>query len=321
MNLPEPIGGYFDLGLSDRGEFPHQNALFLNSGRHGFEYLLRARQAKRVYLPKYTCDVMLEPLKKHNIPYVFYAITESLEIESIPGLVEGDILLYTNYFGVKDVYCNKLARTYGEQLILDCSQALYFVPEVSVDVFYSPRKFIGLPDGGCVVSDKHLQIDLAVDTTSWQRMSHLLKRIDQGPEAGYEDFKRNDASLSKEPLQAMSRLTKSLLLNADHTAIRTRRQANFTGLHKVLGANNRLSLNPDDTSGPLVYPYLVAEGSALRQKLLQERIFAAQYWPNVMEWADSGDTEALLTQNLLALPIDQRYNQSDMQRIVEVLAA
>ena len=69
----EAIGGYFELPDYEEGVFPHQDGILLNTGRNALEYILRSiGDAKRVYLPYYTCEVVLEPLKKLHIPWTFY---------------------------------------------------------------------------------------------------------------------------------------------------------------------------------------------------------------------------------------------------------
>ena len=64
----------------------------------------------------------------------------------------------------------------------------------------------------------------------------------------------------------------------------------------------------------MVYPYLT-EDSDLRQKLIDNKIFVAKYWPNVQEWAIDGSTERKLVSNLLPLPVDQRYGKIDIHHI------
>ncbi|MFW5983430.1 MAG: hypothetical protein ACOCQ4_02930, partial [bacterium] len=59
-----PIGGYFELELNKGEEF-HKNALKLNTGRNAFEYVILEKQYKKVWLPYYMCDVMLEPLNRN----------------------------------------------------------------------------------------------------------------------------------------------------------------------------------------------------------------------------------------------------------------
>ena len=75
----QPIGGYFSLEIPQREEY-HKDALRLNTGRNCLEYILRAREYKKVYIPYYTCDVVLEPFHKLGIPFEYYHIDIHLEI-------------------------------------------------------------------------------------------------------------------------------------------------------------------------------------------------------------------------------------------------
>ena len=51
------IGGYFELELHKGGHY-HPDALHLNTGRNCFEYILRAKGYKKVYIPYYTCCLL-----------------------------------------------------------------------------------------------------------------------------------------------------------------------------------------------------------------------------------------------------------------------
>lgn len=66
----EAIGGYFELAdLVEKGEFPHNEGILLNTGRNALEYILRSiGNVNHIYLSYYTCEVVLEPLKRLNIP-------------------------------------------------------------------------------------------------------------------------------------------------------------------------------------------------------------------------------------------------------------
>ena len=70
------IGGYFELELNKGHEY-HPQAIRLNSGRNAFEYILRAKKYKKVYMPFYTCEVMFEPLQKLNLNFENYSIDEN----------------------------------------------------------------------------------------------------------------------------------------------------------------------------------------------------------------------------------------------------
>lgn len=318
MSLLNPIGGYFELELPVQGAILHDDAIFLNSGRACFEYILRANKITKVYIPKYTCDVMLEPLKKLNISYDFYTINKSLEIKEEIALNPNDYLMYVNYFGVKDKYCHELASRYGSNLILDYSQALFSDPIRKNHTLYSPRKFFGLPDGGILYTPTRLTESLP-QGVSYGRMSHLLKRLDLGAEQGYEDYKINDDSLRGEPMSAMSQLTKSLLAGLNFEDSKARRIANFDALHKVLKSSNELDIDDTSAQAPLCYPYYIDHGDKLRDKLINNKVFVATYWPNVFNWCTPEELEYVLAENIVPLPIDQRYEEDDMKRIIKAI--
>ena len=69
---------------------------------------------------------------------------------------------------------------------------------------------------------------------------------------------------------------------------------------------------------PMVYPYYT-DDIDLRERLIKQHIFVAQYWPNVLEWCTPKEIEYSLCQHIIPLPIDQRYNRDDMDRIVNVI--
>ncbi|MFR3032427.1 hypothetical protein [Alistipes putredinis] len=45
----------------------------------------------------------------------------------------------------------------------------------------------------------------------------------------------------------------------------------------------------------------------------------AKYWPNVDLWAGENATETWMANNILPLPIDQRYGLDDMAKINELI--
>lgn len=67
------IGGYFELEIREGKHF-HQGAIKLSTARQCFEYILKARRYTKVYIPYYTCDVIIEPLMKLNVKYEYYHI-------------------------------------------------------------------------------------------------------------------------------------------------------------------------------------------------------------------------------------------------------
>ena len=316
--MSKAIGGYFELELR-RGEHYHKDALRLNTARNCFEYILLARKYKKVYIPYFTCEVMLQPLLRHQVNYEFYHIGMNLEPREIVDLKPGEAFLYTNYFGLKQSCVERLAEIYHSQLIVDNAQA-FFAPRIEgIDTFYSPRKFFGVPDGGYLYTDCLLEQNFS-QYKSFGRMKHLLRRIDEGAEAGYADFRQNDDALDDNPIREMSELTARLLENADYKAASERRRINFKCLHGLLGAKNQMCFGDlSDDVVPMTYPYYVEEGQFLKLRLIKNRIFVPTYWANVKEWCKDDTCEYALANHLCNLPIDQRYADSEMNDLINMI--
>ena len=311
----DAIGGYFSLELP-LGEEYHQDAIRLNTGRNCLEYILRVRQYKKVYVPYYTCEAVLEPIKKMGIPYEFYHIDIHFEICDNFTLKAGEALLYTNYFGLKLRYVEQLAEEIGSSLIVDNTQAFYAKPLKGIDTFYSCRKFFGVPDGAYLYCDKDLSSDIEQDL-SYDRVAHLVKRIDLSAEDGYKDFRLVDKGMDYLRIRWMSKLTKRMMQSIDYDAAAQRRRENYLMLHEALGAKNILSLPLAYDAVPMVYPYLVS-ADGLREKLIANKVFVAMYWPNVLEWTRPNEIDYLLAAHVQPLPIDQRYGKIEMNRVINI---
>ena len=312
------IGGYFELELDNKGGFIHDDGLLVNTGRNALELILRNLPSdSKVYVPKYTCDVVLEPFAKLGMSYTFYSVNKNLELDLDLTLGVNEYLLYTNYFGVKDSYVKELTERYREKLIVDNAQALYASPTEMC--FYSPRKFVGIPDGGIAYLNNQISLNDYVQDCSYDRCAHLLKRLDIDAGAGYSDFKTTATMLRNQPIKRMSSLTKALLCSIDFAKIRTIRLENFLALHSALKDQNHLMINGfNELSCPMVYPFMT-DDMMLRQRLIDNKIFVATYWPNIYECCAEGDVEYALCQSILPLPVDQRYSKEDINRIITLI--
>lgn len=314
--MEKAIGGYFELELPLKEEY-HKDALRLNSGKNCLEYILRARKYDKVYIPYYTCDVVLKPFEKLHIAYEFYHINIDLELAHEIVLEDGEALLYTNYFGLKQRYVEQLAEKIGSRLIVDNTQAFFARPIDGIDTFYTCRKFFGVSDGAYLYTDKRLN-DKFEQSTSYEHTGHLIKRIDVSPEAGFEDFHESDEALAGEEIKLMSRFTKRMMQSIDYENVASKRRANYQTLHQILGISNRLALPLDEKAVPMVYPYW-APISSLREKLINNKVYVARYWPNVLAWTTEEDQEYLLTIHTQPLSIDQRYNVQDMEFLINLI--
>ena len=315
------IGGYFEweIPAPQKSEL-HNGAVYLNSGRHALEYILKGiKNVRQLWIPYYTCNAVMEPLKRLGIPWKFYHIDENLELAEKPHLQDGEYLLYTNYYGIKDDYVKQIVKKYGEHVIIDNAQALY-CKAIAVHQFYSPRKFMGMPDGGIAVTSVPNTAEFLPIDYSYDKCTHLLKRLELVPSEGYNDFKAVSQKIAESPLSQMSNISRRILASVDLDDIKQKRRKNFKHLHQFLGSTNRLQIPPlDSFACPLIYPYWSNIGSELKKKLIKQDIFVATYWPNVFDWTEQNYMEYDLANHVVCIPIDQRYAEDDMERIIKAI--
>lgn len=317
------IGGYFSLEVNE-GIERHGDAIKLNAGRYALEYVLRARKYKKVYLPYYICDSVLQPIERQGVQYGFYHINEQLEPAVKLEPKDNEAVLYVNYFGLKNRIANTFCYAY-KNTILDQTQAFYSEQgnkyedrSIQCDTFYSCRKYFGVPDGAYLYTDCLLDEELP-QGESFENMTFLTKRIDRSAQEGYADFRANDKTLSAVGMKRMSKLTEAMMRGIDYSAKANKRINNFHILDKELRDSNLFKWDVDHRTVPLVYPYYVEDGARLRQKLINNQVFCARYWPNVLEWCKPDNFEYKLAENLVCIPIDQRYGNEEMDYIVDLV--
>lgn len=72
---------------------------------------------------------------------------------------------------------------------------------------------------------------------------------------------------------------------------------------------------------PYVYPYLAAKGkgTALRKVLLEKRIYTPTLWAECFSACQPDSIVYELSRDLICLPIDQRYEIEDIERMAKAL--
>lgn len=315
------IGGYFEIETMGIGNNPHNDGILLNSGRNSLEYILRSiDNIKHIYIPYYTCEVVLEPLNKLGIPYTFYHINLDFEIIDLPILKRDEYIVVNNYYGVKDDYILKFSKYYGDRMIVDATQSLFMPIIEDAKMFFSLRKYIGVPDGGVAYGVSRQLLSSYIKDDSSERIEHLYIRKEFGAEAGYTKYKENEKKLDNLDIYMMSDFTSKMINSINYTSIQDKRIENFCHLHQYLHPLNQITI-PDINSFacPMIYPLCVESAINIRTELIKNKIFVAKYWPNVEEWAGENALETWMANNILPLPIDQRYGVEDMNRIIKII--
>lgn len=306
------IGGYLELEQLINDEY-HKNAIALNSARNAFVYIAKSQNISKVYLPYYLCDSVYEVCKRENINFEFYHIDKCFMPIFDKSLKENEYLYIVNYFGqIDDEKVRDFKNKYGN-IIVDNVQAFFDRSIDGVYTIYSCRKFFGVPDGA-YLSGVIEKLDIDTDKSK-HRIKHLLGRFEDDDASGYyADFLENDEMFADLPLRYMSKLTHNILGAVNYIDVIRKRNANWNVLHSALGEINKLNLITPNA--PYMYPFYCNNASHIRKKLVENKIFIPTLWPNVMNF-DKCELEKDYTQNILPLPVDQRYDAHDMRIIIE----
>lgn len=306
------FGGYIEIEHYKGNEY-HTGCLALNSGRNCLRYLIRARQIRKIMLPRLQCQVIEEVCRREGVQIQWYEV-KALEKPYQDEQLEEEVFLYLiNYYGqLEKNYLEKLLAGH-KRVIVDNAQDFFCGPIEGVDTIYTCRKFFGVPDGAYLYTDAQTDFTLQADF-SYDRMGFLLGRYECGAEKFYQNYRENEAWLDKQGLSAMSALTHNILRSIDYERVEQTRTSNAKRLDAGLGENNLLTVK--NMTGAYLYPYFCADGEKLRKKLIERKIFVPVLWQNVLEDCDIDTAEYNFSKNMVPLPCDQRYTENDMDEVI-----
>ncbi|MBQ1372216.1 MAG: hypothetical protein IIY70_04725 [Oscillospiraceae bacterium] len=322
--MMKEFGGYLPLELNAGQElfarYESAKLARFNSGRASVVAAVRAVKPMKLYIPYYNCSVVREALEQAGLSYSLYRLDENLEPQ-LAQIEEGAWLLWVNYFGIaSEEKIRKIAERY-RNVIFDNTQAFFAKPVLDGNCMnaYSPRKFIGLVDGGYLVwsGARAVSEDYPQDV-SWERASFLFKSIELGTNAAYQDNLDSKLCLA-DGIKRMSVLTQKMLCSVDYDALSQRRDRNFRVLAECFRGINQLQL-PMEGFAPFVYP-LVIEDPGLRRRIVGKHIYTPQWWKYLLEELPADSVEARLSRWLLPLPVDQRYSPQDMEEMAGIILA
>ncbi len=305
-------GGYLELEQFHGREY-HENSIALNCGRGALAYLIQARKIREIALPYFLCGSVAETCRRLKVHIRYYHITE--DFMPAEGACGDEFFYAVNYYEqVGQDAMGTLAGRCPGRLIADYAQAFFEKPaSTGADTLYTCRKFFGVADGAYLYTDKCEEQDGLPLDESFARMGYVLGRYERTASEFYKEFAENNDFFSDEPVRKMSKLTRNLLKGIDYDAVRHRRTGNFRYLHERLRNVNKLAI--DIPEGPFMYPLYVKGGNRIREKLRMEKIYIPVLWPDVFKICRAGDLEYDMAENILPLPVDQRYTEKDMEYI------
>lgn len=307
------IGGFFELEqhLPLTKSCFHSNAIGLTSGRACLNLILDQMRPRKIYLPFYSCDTILIPIKQQKIAYEFYAIGTDLLPHHLPNIEKDEAVIWINYFGLLP-YPHSL----NEQWIIDNTQAFFEKSYQDCWSFNSARKFFGVPDGAYCYAP--ISIEKTFPRNQAISTQHLTLRLTGDQEAAYQAYLNAENQIKSTPL-FMSEQSDTILNKIDYAQAQKIRRDNFLVYANAFKSINILHVELTSTAVPFCYPLLLPHPFS-KSLLAKQGIFIPTLWPECITREINGFTfERQLATNLLPLPLDHRYNKEDCQQVIAAI--
>ena len=333
------IGGMFGMDLSEACKeqtpsFLTGRTLFLVNARSGIRLLVLLLRPRQVWLPSYLCKTMISAIDTTCSVIRFYPVNSALTVSSLEWLNEtkkNDLVVFIDYFGFpSSPECMLAAKSQGCLVLEDACQALLSeqVGAYSDFALYSPRKFLGVPDGGVLKVNCDLdlsEVSLMVPPARWWldvlRCTILRTEFDRhgGDRSWFHLYRKSD---SEAPVGSfrMSELSKMLLETAfDYCNISDVRRRNYSYL---LGTLEKVALMPQLPADvvPLGFPIRLKARDIVRQHLFESEIYPPVHWDIKGIVPERFSESHQLAREIMTIPCDQRYDLEDMRRVAEAVA-
>ena len=326
------VGGVFHLdGTRHPGCSPpvHLDQALCTANASSALFLLsRELRPKTLWLPSYLCESPASATAEAR-RIRFFGMTSTLEqadLNWLEDVEQGDLVLVIDYFGRRvDADLIVALKRRGPWVVEDASQALLTegIGQGVDFLLLSPRKFVGIPDGGILVDPTGRLRALPLQpppSEAWldSLNAMLLRRdFDLGATSSRDWFRLWREANAHHPIGAfgMSHLSRELLLHCvDYSGIAAARVRNYRRLAAHLG---RIALFPTLETGvvPLGFPIRHQARDALLSGLFETGIYPPVHWPvpaSVPAWFTQSRE---LASEIMTLPCDQRYGPDDMERV------
>ena len=331
------IGGMFGLEGTpaprySSPDFLSGNTVQLVNARSGIALLMDLLSPGRVWMPSYFCGHVLKDVGERASAFSYYEVGYYLNLPSLAWVDEvqvNDLVVITNYFGFpSDPECEKRVKERGAWLLVDACQALLSenIDQFADFVLYSPRKFLGVPDGGVLIINNEIPDDLftlkKAPTEWWLKAftaSVLRGEYDRhgGDRRWFKLFQETEVTA---PIgaYAMSELSRKMLqYSFDYGLIAERRVANYELLAAQLGEFALFPALPEGVV-PMGFPIHITDRDRIRQIFFSHNIYPPVHWQIAGIVPDKFHDSHRLSAEIMTLPCDQRYGEQDMERIINV---
>jgi hypothetical protein len=311
------MGGYFEFERFYGNEY--YNSLRFDSVRSCLIFVIEQRKYKKIYLPYYLCACIRDVLYSCQVEYEYYAIDREFNPMLDKEMGKDECIFFVNYLGQFSNDEIIFFQQKYKNIFVDNTQSFFQNPVEDIDSAYSCRKYFGVPDGAYLntslnVNDAYEMLPFYI---SHDKMAHITGRFETSAESYYAVFIENEKINRGNPIKKMSLLTQNILKGIDYQYVFDRRVGNYNILEDNLPDVNKIKIK--NKAGLFYYPLLLENGNTIKKKLINNRIYIPTLWPNVLNDVSESKFEYFITDNMIFLPIDQRYDKDDMKYMMDIL--
>ena len=340
--LDTSIGGFHGLALEDiptcagsvweSWTTDKEYARFYNLRSALFRWLWQ-HGASTIWLPAYMPPILDANRHKCQFTRKFYSIGGRLEPspDFVDAIRPGEAVLTINYLGrpLPRAFTDALAARKDIFWIEDLAQCLTANAEHrSHAAIFSPRKVLGVPDGGLLVGNGAQELEKwctpSTAAASCTASTLLIDRFERPQKMNNSNQMRYCKHEMEHQLSRnrMSSTTEAILRRVPINPITTKRIANWQILYNLLGKYCLWQI-PQPDFAPFAFPFLAPHNFSVeilhtmlsRNKILCQRML---WSPPTME-KNLYPLEESLARRLLLLPCDHRYSKKDMEHVASVV--
>lgn len=323
--------------------------VWMSTGRSATRLVLQTIEERNpnikkvALLPPFTCHTVFEPFMDfgyeiHTLPINLDLLINAEDILRYQDKYGAGVVLVHGYYGFDTLPgFNKVVKALQDKgviVIEDCTQCLYSDYPIS-DANYvvaSIRKWCGVPDGGFAIckeghfTQKPIQTDEKM--VEAKRIASELKYQflfeGKGDKPTFKAKYREGEELldNQTNYYAIGELSAAIQAELNVEMLKKKRRTNYKvlleGLQKTKGIKVIFNTLPNDVV-PLYFPILVDDRETLQDIMANNDIYAPVVWLKADNCPAIDEVAKTIYEKILCIPIDQRYDVDDMQRIVNVI--
>ena len=313
-----------------------KNHLFFSHGRSAMIWLLHNYGPfSSAAICAYTWPEIPAMMERYNLKIGLFDFGQKDILNLVKSLPSPCLIIVPVFYGFNSWidYLNLDNEIENNNFILvDAAQTAfgfenYKLPK-SGAVMSCPHKATALNEG-CVlavnnVSDEKLlsqkKLEPAEAFSSIRKASRLL--LDSNDtvkeQIGLSLVEKLEETWPSDPPQQITKNSLSQLSLLDKLEHEKIRKDNYKVLSDLL-QNYFYPVISEESGVPFAYPVLTKNRKKIIEKLKEKRVFATPLWPNARHNKLDHPKASLFVNQLMALPIDQRYNIDDMENLAKIV--